>query len=965
MNKRNKFLKFFSAFFAASLVSVPLASCFSDNSNSGPSLGDDGDWNIGDGSSNIIKKSYVEPEIKNSINASDELKVISVNKESDQEVYRSINEFLINSFDKEEFYSKLSKEMLLKDVYSFLYKTYVLNRGIFSFYYNKDTIIEMNKDEQNNITFNLSISLKIENNRYDKQVFNFENNSIELNAYDYLILDINVNNKQPNFVINTNNNRYFLGVSFDNVDFTLTKSESYNQNLTKENLNNGKIEFSYNNFSFTKNTFSNLFLIEYTYLTDALDYNNALEHEQVKSYFNDLTDQDLQNSIESGFLSNQELYMEFVKTADILFTSIGANENGGMLINKIMPSVTKILQYYNVLPQGEETYNLIQQLITNNEPVIIVISKNNKILTNLITSLISKDPFVVNLISSLLLKFDPNMSQEEKEKLKEEIKSLLKSFGVTNLNFINKIIDSLLDNGTLFDILKTVLKDNEFVTLIKNAVGVQFHGIIDLIVSIVSTDDINKPLLKIVVENIDKIISLLSGIIGNNPTIDALLKIIISSNKEFIEENLLALFNQTFKTLTTGILTNTTIQKNFKEFSYNKENQKVTYQYDYEYVFNKEVTIDLSTIKKLFPKEINLKSLGIDTEAIDNQVANTAVDIPLIGKVGLLTNNDVGNEWYIFKNDQSHSDINDILGQIPDSLTLGVNDKISFSYSNTNQKVWLNPTKNTNGDWFFGIQLPFIIKINLNASSMYKKIKTELENKILGEHNFNVWNEIASSIITILSKVYSASGMIKSTSENKPLTNFDYNDTLYMSDYNLTYNTNFDINTFNTISSYFNLESNYKNEELNIDSFFEKNNNDLEINKTLIQGYETLKLKNNDLIFSYNALNSSNIGTDTINGGSIQKGIKLRVPFRAKSLGSNIPTTLDLVIYLNVSNFSNNVYLPFNIKNGSTWSNHFTLSRTSLSVDGVADVYLPYKFLGKIRYFHYGKVKFPLFNTLL
>lgn len=82
-------------------------------------------------------------------------------------------------------------------------------------------------------------------------------------------------------------------------------------------------------------------------------------------------------------------------------------------------------------------------------------------------------------------------------------------------------------------------------------------------------------------------------------------------------------------------------------------------------------------------------------------------------------------------------------------------------------------------------------------------------------------------------------------------------------------------------------------------------------------------------------------------------------------MGSNIPTTLDLVIYLNVSNFSNNVYLPFNIKNGSTWSNHFTLSRTSLSVDGVADVYLPYKFLGKIRYFHYGKVKFPLFNTLL
>ncbi|VEU63124.1 Uncharacterised protein [Mycoplasmopsis fermentans] len=270
--------------------------------------------------------------------------------------------------------------MLLKDVYSFLYKTYVLNRGIFSFYYNKDTIIEMNKDEQNNITFNLSISLKIENNRYDKQVFNFENNSIELNAYDYLILDINVNNKQPNFVINTNNNRYFLGVSFDNVDFTLTKSESYNQNLTKENLNNGKIEFSYNNFSFTKNTFSNLFLIEYTYLTDALDYNNALEHEQVKSYFNDLTYQDLQNSIESGFLSNQELYMEFVKIADILFTSIGANENGGMLINKIMPSVTKILQYYNVLPQGEETYNLIQQLITNNEPVITVISKNNKYL---------------------------------------------------------------------------------------------------------------------------------------------------------------------------------------------------------------------------------------------------------------------------------------------------------------------------------------------------------------------------------------------------------------------------------------------------------------------------------------------------------------------------------------------------------------------------------------------------------
>ena len=133
----------------------------------------------------------------------------------------------------------------------------------------------------------------------------------------------------------------------------------------------------------------------------------------------------------------------------------------------------------------------------------------------------------------------------------------------------------------------------------------------------------------------------------------------------------------------------------------------------------------------------------------------------------------------------------------------------------------------------------------------------------------------------------------------------------------------------------------------------------------MVQNYESLNLVKDELMFSYNALNTSNTGTDAIKNGSIQKGIKLRVPFRAKSTIGSVPTTLDLVIYVNISNFSSNIYLPFKIQCGPTWTNHLTFSRTSLSVDGVADVYLPYKLFGKKKYVHYGKVKFPLFSPLL
>ena len=976
MKRRNKFLKFFSACFAVSLVSVPLASCFSNNLDSRPDYGNGNDGDFGNGSTNIISKSYVEPEIKDSVNATGDLKVIDVNNNSGSEVYRSINEFLTTSFNQEEYKTKLSKEMLLKDAYSYIYKSYLSNRGIFSFYYNKDTIVNMNSDDQNNITFDLSISLKILNNRYDKQVFSFEDKSVELDGHDYLILDINITNQQPKFIINKNNNRYFLGISFDDVKFNLTKSGFYIPELSKpeqqivknseenQTPNDGKIEFTYNNFSFTKNSFSKIFLTEFLYLTDALDYKGALEHEQVKAYYDSLTEQEIKDSIENGFISNQDLYLEILKTANIFFSSIGANDTGVELVKKIVPSLTKILQYFNVLPQGEVTYNLIEQLITNNEPVINVISKNNEVLTSIITSLISKDPFVVNLISSLLEKFDPNMTQEEKQKLKEEIKSLLNRFGAGNLTFVNSLIDVLLNNGTLFDILQAAFKEKQVVDLIKGAVSTQFSGLIDLVLTIITSSDVNKPLIKIVVENVDQIVVLLSSLIGNNPTVDALLKLVLSTKGGFTEENLLNLFNKTFKALTDGILNNTTVDKKYTQFSYDKQNQKVSYQYKYDYVFNNEVTIDLTPLKKLFPTEINLKELGVDTAAIDKMGADTAVNIPIVGKIGLKTNNDVGSEWYIFKDTEKYNDIKDTLSQIPDNLTFGANDKISFSYSNSNQKIWLNPTKNEKGDWLFGIQVPFILKINLNAPSLYNKIMTDLNNKTLGEHAFNVWNEIGFNIATILSKVYSASGVVKTASSDKVLTNFDYNDTLYMEGYNLSYNSNFDINTFNTISTYFVLESTYKHEGSNIDSYFEKNNNDLEVNKTLIQNYESLNLVKDELMFSYNALNSSNTGTDAIKNGSIQKGIKLRVPFRAKSTIGSIPTTLDLVIYVNISNFSSNIYLPFKIQSGPIWTNHLTFSRTSLSVDGVADVYLPYNLFGK-KYFHYGKVKFPLFSNLL
>lgn len=979
--KRNRLIKIFSLALTTSLVTIPLTSCFGNNHNNNINQGG-GIVDNSTGSSNVVKKSYVEPEIKESISASGDIKVIDVNNDNEDKVYRSIKEFLTNAFDESKIQNKVSKEMFLKDAYSYFYKIYAENRGIFSFYFNKPTALEVTKNEEKNeLKVSLSISLKIENNRYDKQVFDFEGHSIELEGYDYLILDLNIGSQQPKFIINSSNNRYFLGVSFDNVEFSLTKSEFYvpeqpsnpeqpskpeqpdnpeqpngtngkNTYSNKENTNDGKIKFSENNFSFTKNTFSNLFLTEYTYVTDALDYEGALDHEQVKAYYNALTEQEIKDSIEKGVAGSQQIYKEFVTAANALVTSLGNNDNALTLIKKITPSFVKILQELNIIPKGEKVYNLFIDLLVENKPLIVVIANNNQIFTEIITSLISKDPFVVNLISSLLTKFKPNMTQDEKNKLKEEIHGLLGKFGANNLSFVNVLIDCLLNDGTLFDMLKTALTNDEIINLLKGAIGSQFSAIIDLLVELFKNNSINKPLIELFVDNKEKIIGLIGSLIGNNQTIKSILSLFLNSDG-FSKENLLDIFNKTLKPLTEGILNKTTIDKKFNNFSYDKQNQKVTYDYSYEYVFNSEITIDLTPVKKLFPKKIDLKELGIDTASIDSQVDGYQV---------INTDKSAGYEWYIFSDNDNHKDITDILKQIPDNLTFGNNDKISFNYSNTNQKLWLNPTKDTDGKWYFGIQLPYVLKISLNAPSMFEKIKTNFGDQTLGGYGFNIWNEVGLTIVNILSKVYSTSGVLYSYDVNKILNNFDYRDDLYMKDYSFSYlNLNIDQNTFNSINSNFTLTSLSKNETVGSETFFNKINDENNLNKMLITDFENSNLNKNGYLFSYNALNSTYTGTETAKKDKVDKGVKIRIPFRVLGKVGNKKTTLDLVIFLNISNFSNNVYLPFKVKTSSGWSNSFSLTKTNLVIDAVADVRVPI-FNSTLNY---GKVKLSLANILI
>ncbi|WPL36840.1 hypothetical protein [Malacoplasma iowae] len=359
------------------------------------------------------------------------------------------------------------------------------------------------------------------------------------------------------------------------------------------------------------------------------------------------------------------------------------------------------------------------------------------------------------------------------------------------------------------------------------------------------------------------------------------------------------------------------------------------------------------SIEHLFPKQINLKDLGIDTASIDSQVDNYKV---------INTDKSTGYEWYIFSDNTNHTDIADILKQIPDNLTFGNNDKISFNYSNTNQKLWLNPTKDTEGKWYFGIQLPYVLKINLNTPEMFKNIKQYFNGKTLGNYGFNIWNEVGLTIVNILSKVYSTSGVLYSYDENKILNNFDYRDDLYMKDYSFSYTTsNIDQSAFSSISSNFSLETIKDYTEIGSKSFFNKINDNETLNKTLISNYENSNLNKNGYLFSYSALNSTLTGNDNDKKVQVDKGVKIRIPFRVFGTVGNKKTTLDLVIYLNISNFSNSVYLPFKVKTPSGWLKSFSLTKTNLVIDAVADVRVPI-FTGTLNY---GKVKLPLANIFI
>lgn len=935
---KNVFFKFLPLISATSIIAVPLASCAkgakTNNINDNPNLGQD--------NGNLISRPFIkgkiEPEIEKASKSKKNITSINVSKDNAGDVYKSINEVLTNDIKTDEELKKINKDNLTLDIYSYLYWLYLSNKSYFSFYFNKTPSITINENEK----VSVSVSLKIINENHKPENLVINNNSYELNENEYIFLNINIKDLKPNLTINKYNNRFFLGLQFPSVDFLISKNNDVN---VKEEDKQKDDKIVLNNFSFTFGTYSNIFLTEYENVISTLDYNSAIKDSQVIDNYNKLTNDTLGKEISEQINNVQNHIQKIVTLISNIVDSISKDETVAQFVESSSNSIVDLLIEAKVLPDNKVLIDAIKKLLNTKEPILDIIGNNKQLVVSVITQFIGNDFFVDNLISAFVNKIKPSMSNEEKSDLKKQFQDLIKTLGIKNIEYLNTIIDSLFNGDSIDKLLKTILKDQTVINMISKVVGEKYKGIIELIQKVFADQNNSKPVLQIIIENKESITTILSTLI-NDQTLSGILKVLITENTNLSYDNAKKIFVTTIKPIADLFLKDTTRKGEQTKIEYKKETKTLTYSYKYTYTFNKDLDIDLATLKNIVPNTIDLQKMGINTKEIEDMVANNKSNFNKY----IILNTNLGKEWYKFKK-------NDIIKQLPDTVTIKKNDKLVFDYNVTNQNLWLNPTKIDDDKWVFGYQIPYVADIYLDAPGLFKSISDSFNNKTLNSSGASIWSNVASKYVQMLAKVYNFTGMLYISENQNILKDFDYSDRLYMKDYTFSFSEkkiskeNFDkaVNSFKNTDagSYNDLTSKitrYKTEVTN------QNN----LNKILIKDYSNLNLVKQNLLFTYSQMTTIKPEKDSNNQDINALHFWLPLNVRQGALWYS-DEVLDLYINVNINNFASTSFLPFKILDeNNNWVNSFTTS--AFSIDITASSVITFLF---IKF----PVSFPIINS--
>lgn len=694
-----------------------------------------------------------------------------------------------------------------------------------------NSILKLNSSK---ISFTLTATIS-NGNSSTKIKFPWGETTISPNSVQ--TLKISVSNQTMLPTINEMSGTYYLGwkvksasVIFKNVTTTVT------------------------DLDFTLDSFSKVFYVAYNNLSNVNSYFD-LQKKYSSSLSKNLTDSNFKEQFESSIDNQQEDYFFYADMLNSLVSLINKNLPIDQMLRTASKYLVEIFTHIGVIPSEFESL-LIEALYGKsdgttivNEPLINVLYNNRQTIFSLLKHYLGS---AYDVIEPIISGLKPGMVETDKayQLIKTYVDMLLKTVSneddkttlseiiygdilgvqgktakslwdiiLTRYEFIIKFaqskISSFSDLGTkVLNLLKTIIKTSE---------NNSYSSIVD---AIFSSTDSKKSFM-------DAVTALIPGI---SDQVKNYLTILVVDNANFDKTHVMAMINS-FSTFFENLFTykdgatsetkyneryaNLVFKHKWNTLSLNSDNLTVSYSYQLSISLNKEISLNLKTIKDLISKD------SFDTllkQIIKGTISDSLSDVAIS----------------VLSNLQG-----DLFNFIPDTISFGKggvdNSNLIYTYTGTNEKIWFNPMiKNSN--YYNGFSVGYNVNIFYYDPSMW--------NSITNNYKQGDFERDLSFIIKVGTSTFKYYDFWKPILENVIMRSYNISGRISASDYSekiattLTYNPNY----YYTNLTFTNTSSSLQTSELN--NMFSTNNS---------KNYLT---QPNDVTWSGNT-------TETINGKTL------------------------------------------------------------------------------------------------
>lgn len=715
MKLKNKFLSLISVGAAASIGSVS-ATTLTDSIKQNLQLDNNNDKSDENNENNDVPNSVIELSSNKTstdiVNGApiitEDLKIIKANENNKTQ---NKDDYLNNSFSVKTYEQIVSSRGLKKDLMFYLNSLWKSNGKKVAMSFVSEPIVNVSQDYSRNV--NLHVKVKLVNLLPSITTFNFNDFSFDLAPNGSGYFEIRIDNIPFNLTINSYNNRFFLGVKFQSVIFNC-----YNNNDVKVS------SYISNDFSFTSKNFSYIFLNEFSGLTNQLNYRQVYDNQIFNIYRNKLTNQEIANNISSFAQEQQKLIVASLRAASNIFETLSTNPSIQEFLKSSGESVAYLLTQLKIIPA--ELQGLVSDLIKNDKTVIEVIQANRNTIEKFATLFLGNDPFFSGLITSILDKIKPNMTEEEKN----EFFSLLEVIP-GDLGFIKDVLGKIFDGAQTFDIVLDLLinSTDEIKKLINGAPFVS--DILDFIKDLFVKYDGNPKILTIFAQDKSSIVKLLKTFLSTSgmalpETFWFYFDQLFTNNSNFNVQKLQNLFKTTFVGLANYFLNSVTMSGSFvKDVNYNKDTNTVSFKYDFIWTLNKNYVWSIMPLKDILPSYIGIQGIPFK----------------------------IPTKW-----------VTDVLF---DYIEFTKNDRIVFTYEAENQQLWAKPHFEDDL-YYFGYSIPHKLKIWLDWPGGYSSIARQF-------HWFaGQWNAASDITYYALAQQHEVMQNMSFYDKNKILGDYEY-----------------------------------------------------------------------------------------------------------------------------------------------------------------------------------------------